>query len=1003
MPYATEDEIDWSDGTLHTPAPAYHEPDTANMCPGPVPVDDRQHDSLFESDDEKLPSVQVDQLSHGLPADIAQSLEEIQQNNPSTIRCAETSVRDHYRVPSRDDYMDFVLYQANQKAYEATILKQFVAHALHPDQVGKCFGSEEATRIDITRYMASISKNVDKLANKMVWNAHHRVICMFANEGKESTSFLHVRNLENVFAGFGPITASRVAGKLSESWHRAMSEPPMIQLSTLEYPLRRHTHPLEDIDDLVKTSFNQSAPNAVLTRSPPMALTRKKKARNIPGITKREKQPSVSSNNHIDDPDIEESSISPCSLSGPEKTLTLMTTPIVNAQPSHFVEPNNAKLELEYNHNNSIAEDFTNPYGRNAVPTRLEMLFDHCGADALTGDCAVPCAGGHSDSGIMDVPSWPLKLLHDHKRRLTERWGNPTQALETLRSGSEQTLVQALAKGFCPTAPDWHERVQIIASEQTNSISDHIVPVMEHITAGARTSRSPRDKNGIDNIPLAPFHATAKLTEPNEASVPSNRPVMKRRKMDTKRVASRPLTKRSTVMARKLSRSGTKQPDSPVPVAHTPILPHPSGSKTLEPDQILPPGAYFEAKSPDEKPAWRCCIKHAMGHYYNAGDRKTCRGCNSTLMDIPKVTYMDFYMPRRQFFHQPATGMRWKPCKPPLGKGRKNDHSCHNSIAKYPFWAAIDAGATEDQARQIGRDAVIEYLRPKPRKEPTPKPEPEPEPGPPPHPSGSTTMELGQEFFECAYWKKKERHEEFAWRCDVSHGLGRYYLAGDKKSCPGCGTNKGGRGRQTVMDFFLPLGTILRQEAPGLVKWKPRQYKARAANNVRATKNIKTQPGSHNQVCSEKYFQAKAQGLEHEEALQLALEQTDAWLDGKQDELARQYEQQDDDEVSNSAEDTTPTASSSHSGNTSAKTNPVEDAESNACRRNAHGGCTVSLIPTKRTSDELSDEDMDGTDSLFGADGDDEGVFEQGMHNLPPYLELYANSSAEESSGSESE
>ena len=69
------------------------------------------------------------------------------------------------------------------------------------------------------------------------------------------------------------------------------------------------------------------------------------------------------------------------------------------------------------------------------------------------------------------------------------------------------------------------------------------------------------------------------------------------------------------------SRPPTNSRCRPIPVA---LPPHPSGSKTLEAHQQLLPDAYFQMESPSEKPVWRCGIKHPMGYYYNAGNRKNC-------------------------------------------------------------------------------------------------------------------------------------------------------------------------------------------------------------------------------------------------------------------------------------------------------------------------------------------------------------------------------------------
>ncbi|KAF2852753.1 hypothetical protein T440DRAFT_497285 [Plenodomus tracheiphilus IPT5] len=985
MSYATEDEIDWSDGTLHTPAPAYHEPDTAYMYPSAAPVDDEKcqsatpaddekYDSLFESDGAEQPSfVELARLHTGLPLELTASNENSQKSSTPYVFDAGDSPRTDRRIPSKRDYMEFALYQGNQKAYEATLLKQFIAHALHPDQINKCFDGKGDPRGKVDRYMALISRNVDKIANKMVWNAHHRVISMFADEGKESASFLHVHELTGgVFADFGPGSTSRPARKLSESWHRDFPEPVMLRLSTAEYPLGRHSHPLEDIDDLAKTLANYEASSEAVPVSCIVPAPPKKRKQTIAnptspprGISQVPEAPAPMPRTKTSSDDVEATYIA----------------------------------QLEQAGSSALAGNPTHPYDSHVAPTQLELLFERHGAGALAINQAESSTGCGNKSALINVTSWPAKLLTDHKRRLTERWGDLPQALETMFLGFEQVYAETIAKGYRPTAPDWRERAQKIALREKNtSIFNPVVPVSEDDSTSAGASSSARSKSPPRDVVPPCILATTIPTKPVERSKSSTRPIAKKRRIDapvTTADATKSRTTQKTVTSRKSSKSG-KTPDPPVGADDTSLPPHPSGSMTLEPDQILPPDAYFKATSPDEKPAWRCSIKHAMGHYYNAGDRKACRGCNTSLMDIPKVKQMDFYLPRRQFFHQPAAGMLWKPCKP-SGKARKSDRPCHNSVAKDAFWAAVDGGASDNQARHFACNAVKEFLKPKPkpRKEPTPEPTPEPEPDLGPHPSGSDTMEHGQDLPECAYWKKEERHEDYAWRCDVSHALGRYYLAGDKKSCLGCGTNKGGLGRQTIMDFYLPPGTILRQEAPGLVKWKPRQYKARTTS---ISKNNKTKH-THNQICAEKYFQAKAEGYGDEQALNLAVERTDAWLDGKQDELTRKHEEQEDAEAASSVVKTATTSSASHSQKNSTHTTPANGLSLGSYRRNSRGGCTVSLVPAKRSSDEL--DDAVGAESDFG---DDEGSAGYDMHGIPPYNEIFEISSAEEeSSGSDCE
>jgi hypothetical protein len=40
------------------------------------------------------------------------------------------------REPTKEDYANYVLYQANQKTYEAMFLKTFINRALSSDQIG---------------------------------------------------------------------------------------------------------------------------------------------------------------------------------------------------------------------------------------------------------------------------------------------------------------------------------------------------------------------------------------------------------------------------------------------------------------------------------------------------------------------------------------------------------------------------------------------------------------------------------------------------------------------------------------------------------------------------------------------------------------------------------------------------------------------------------------------------------------------------------------------------
>ena len=211
----------------------------------------------------------------------------------------------------------------------------------------------------------------------------------------------------------------------------------------------------------------------------------------------------------------------------------------------------------------------------------------------------------------------------------------------------------------------------------------------------------------------------------------------------------------------------------------------------------------------------------------------------------------------------------------------------HNSIAKDAYWNAINNGATHEQARRSGVDAVEAYLltvaKKKEKKILTPEPNPDPiDLGP--HPSGSMTMEHGQTLPNRASFVRlsEQRYEKNAWRCDINHAFGRYYMAGDVKSCQGCGSCRNGSARQTEMDFYLPIGTVVRQKASDLVKWRPRK----AYNRRKKGKNHK-QGVTHNQITSKHYWDLVAQGHRHVEGsfdietLALAMEAAEQQIDTK--------------------------------------------------------------------------------------------------------------------------
>lgn len=480
------------------------------------------------------------------------------------------------------------------------------------------------------------------------------------------------------------------------------------------------------------------------------------------------------------------------------------------------------------------------------------------------------------------MPLWKKALIEDHRERLRERWPQSQKLRQPSRDLAgyvDRAIRQGDLKRLAPGPQRLAESVgpprfalQSVQGEEapysTNSIFQTRAP----------TERS-QDKVACASGKVEFNRSASNSTRAKRSSDQASDDQRKKRQKNNQKAEQ---SKTSKSMSGATKKGASAHSRSNGDFAHT--MPYHGASKELEQHQRLPPDAYFEKTSNEELPAWRCGIRHPMGYYYNAGDRKNCAGCFTALSENPKHKMMDFYLPSRSYFYQHAPGITWKPSKP-QGKARRSKHMSHNSIAKDTYWDAIGNGATTDEALAKAIEAVETSVhakaQKKEKKEPTPVPIPEPfDLGP--HPSGSKTMEHGQTLPLGAYWGKQSRYDEFSWRCDVNHALGRYYLAGDVKSCPGCGSCRTGPGQHPKMDFYLPAGSIIRQEAPDLVKWKPR----RPYNLTKPSKKAK-QVVTHNQICSKTYWQLidarrePVKGGANEEALKLAIETTDAQIDAK--------------------------------------------------------------------------------------------------------------------------
>ncbi|KAG9191730.1 hypothetical protein G6011_10464 [Alternaria panax] len=942
MAYADEDEIDWSDGSF---GDLLRKPVEAAACPiQPSQSVENRHDqgllfALDVHDQDRIPS--------GVP------LESASTDDQGTSHALGRRVRGHLnrRLPSKEDYKNYTLYQASQKAYEATFLNTFIAHALHPDRIAQCTENPASHLPTVVEYMQSVSHEVNGITRKMIRNAHCRTVHLLARDGNDGAPFLDVYAFDSsFFSNYGPSNIFPVAKRLNNSWHRTSPDPLMVQYSTKEYELGYQSGPLEEIDDFISTVFRNINRNGVLPAGRPIGLStsRKRKGQNMPGAAMRRDRTNLPRGNWLSFAQLDSTSDN-----------HLPQSPVTNT-PSDIIH----RADLD----------------GVCVGTPINSIE-------------------HAEK----AHPWRMRLINDHKRRLTRNWGKPSQALDFAVQSFKQAVAAAMSMGIRPTAHNYHKKFKtVIAREHHPERVRHYDQVQNK--SGSVSSNGSMPESHLWYKRLADPSTLIESILQHEASielpklVSSTRPNKKRKRDPAEQASAKSSTKQQTKASRSCRRSVTRSNRTSLSAQQPPSL-RQNQLKILEFSQHLPPNAYSEPILENEKPVWRCAFKHAMGHYYNAGDRKSCRGCNTSLTDNISIALMDFYMPSRTFFFQPAPEMCWKPSKQST-QPRKSDRPCHNSVAKDAYWAATNAGASEEEARQMGVDAVIEYIKPKPPpRAPTPEPAPEPKPNLGPHPSGSATMEHGQDIPDRHYWEQLKAEEDYAWRCDVNHGLGRYYLAGDKKSCPGCGSSRNGPGKHEEMDFYLPPGIIVRQEAPGLSEYKPRKPYRTSKSTV-----TKRDLVTHNQMCSKIYFELVEEGCKTEEAIRLAVQRVDIDLDKKRERKLKRQEECDEFEDlaavrKRSTSSSAPRKDSLDSyfafgASNSAKTSQA-GTKRTQYRRNSRGGCTMALVPNKRSANYLSEaEPDDPTTNRNTRDTPSE---------QDPWDSIHSSSAGEDSSASETE
>ncbi|KAF1953570.1 hypothetical protein CC80DRAFT_551216 [Byssothecium circinans] len=844
MGYDAEDEVDWSDGPLEdssfSPRDCDHAAQEENdSSPTLSPLMEPEEDHHWN-----LPlGIPLPSHPAATPASSRFGLSRQQR--------VKVGVRFNHRQPTKEDYAHFALYQASQKTYEAVFLRTFLAHALHPHQLRRCFSeeSEDENRQRVEMYLQSVSTDINQIVTKMVWNAHSRTVNILANDEKPSAHFWDFRRFDKYpFSDYSPDNIAPVAHKLNESWHRAFNNPPMIRFTSKDYPVGNHISPIEEIDEVAETLFKPRHLDDTLSAGRPVKFpSKRKKGDNLRANALRAERAGTSRGHWMEQ--LMTGSTPKDFRDGQE-----YVNPHAQADHSISIESTDAvedglflrdrePMEIdEHSHAMSRHSESRKdtPHGES---TMLEALVRQHGPDFLLDASDTIAKEEASALRTSKEAAVRAKILEHQRRRVAELRSAPRKRPKNTNPTIKTIISRAVKQGILkPPTPENQKKINIAARIE---LAKRQAFVAEQMKAKATTGIYAQEEQ----------NAT-------------------------------PLEVKSSVNARKKQKRALHPEDvsldsagslASVEGSNTPS-PHPSGSKTLEQHQVMPPDAYFERISAEEKPVWRCGIKHPMGHYYNAGDRKNCAGCFTAISHNPKARHMDFYLPSKTYHYQPAPGVRWKPSKD-HGKERRSKHLSHNSIAKEAFWRASRDGATDEEALQEAIEAVEEHLRPKPPpekpREPTPEPPPEPiDLGP--HPSGSKMMEHGQDLPERAYWEATEEGEPFAWRCDSNHAFGRYYLAGDKNSCPGCGSSRKGEAKKAEMDFYLPSGVVVRQAAPGLSNWKPRQ-----PNKIKSGKkpNKGQAQMSHNQLCSRKYYAAIDDGQEPDEAMAFTIREIQAELE----------------------------------------------------------------------------------------------------------------------------
>ncbi|KAJ8106524.1 hypothetical protein OPT61_g9477 [Boeremia exigua] len=469
MTYEIEDEVDWSDGTLDEPprsistgvsgdsgyvSPDFHEDDGLDYL-----FEDQEEDEYTAALGTALPPV---------------------TSRPAVTRAQRARIGVHLnrRQPCEQDFAHFALYQANQKAYEATFLKHFANHVLHPSQIDRCFLEGNDAYSSIQKYAACLSTNINAITNKMVWNAHCRAVNLLGNAGKEGAPFWDINSFDrDVFAEFDFNNPTPVVHRMNESWHRTAPKPPMVRYTTTDYPVGQHCSPFEEIDEVADTLFNPEAfggslPAGRIVRRP---TSRKGKGEGLPGASVRDSSMSTRNDNWL------APLVPPVAFQSNQQTSAeVLAFPRGDQVDQAAAEPQ-ISGDFRQFQCDSPGDRLSQTAPAVALQpiddpppvelTRLELLFQEFGADALS-DHRHACANTLSQEHVNQVPTWPSRLLADHKRRLTQK---SPQMLQKALPGIRSAVSEALSRGYRPVDPGFEDiLVDIEEREQSGTLQKHI-------------------------------------------------------------------------------------------------------------------------------------------------------------------------------------------------------------------------------------------------------------------------------------------------------------------------------------------------------------------------------------------------------------------------------------------------------------------------------------------------------------------------------------------------